>query len=200
MKSFNCLVQYCTFFLLLADYRLLFLSIYDKNHIILADNIIGRIDEKKILQAKLESSEAELIAVYGRRRVGKTYLVRTFYKNQLVFEFTGIHEASTKEQLENFSLSLQLATKSTIRIATAENWLQAFGMLTEYISHLPASQPAVLFFDEFPWIETPKSGFLKAFDHWWNTQASRLSHIKVVICGSAASWMIDKVINNKGGL
>jgi AAA+ ATPase superfamily predicted ATPase len=166
----------------------------------LADNIIGRLEEKKILQARLGTPESELIAVYGRRRVGKTYLVHAFYKDHLVFEFTGIHEASTKDQLENFSLALQSATKSPIRIAIPESWLQAFGMLTDYISHLPTSQPAVLFFDEFPWIETRKSGFLKAFDHWWNTQASKLSHIKVVICGSAASWMIDKVINNRGGL
>ncbi len=66
--------------------------------------------------------------------------------------------------------------------------------------NLPPDKPAVFFFDEFPWIETHKSGFLKVFDHWWNTQASKLSHVKVVICGSAASWMIDKILNDKGGL
>jgi uncharacterized protein len=166
----------------------------------LADNIIGRLEEQKILQAKLMTRESELIAIYGRRRVGKTYLVRTFYQNQIVFEFTGIHEASTKDQLENFSIALQSAIKSSVPLAIPESWLQAFAMLTSYISELPSDKAAVLFFDEFPWIETRKSGFLKAFDHWWNTQASKLSHIKVVICGSAASWMIDKVINNRGGL
>jgi len=166
----------------------------------LADNIIGRLEEKKILQARLETPEAELIAVYGRRRVGKTYLVHAFYNKHIVFEFTGIHDANTEEQLTNFRDTLQLATKSLIPLAIPESWLQAFGMLTSYISQLPTTQPAVFFFDEFPWIETRKSGFLKAFDHWWNTQASKFSHIKVVICGSAASWMIDKVINNRGGL
>jgi AAA+ ATPase superfamily predicted ATPase len=167
----------------------------------LADNtIIGRLEEQRLLQARLKTSESELIAVYGRRRVGKTYLIRAFYKNVLAFELTGIHEAGTKTQLENFSLALQAATKSTVPLAIPASWLQAFSMLTAYISHLPTDQPAVLFFDEFPWIETHKSGFLKAFDHWWNTQASKLSHIKVVICGSAASWMIDKIINNRGGL
>lgn len=141
-----------------------------------------------------------MIAIYGRRRVGKTYLVRTFYQTQIVFEFTGIHEASTKDQLENFSIALQSAIKSSVSLAIPESWLQAFAMLTSYISELPSGKAAILFFDEFPWIETRKSGFLKAFDHWWNTQASKFSHIKVVICGSAASWMIDKVINNRGGL
>ncbi|MGN6419123.1 MAG: AAA family ATPase [Pseudobacter sp.] len=164
------------------------------------NKIIGRIEEQKILQARLQTTEAELIAIYGRRRVGKTYLIRTYYEKSLVFEFTGIHSANTKTQLENFKEILQALTKSKVALAIPANWLQAFSMLTAYISSLRKNQPAVLFFDEFPWIETPKSGFLKAFEHWWNTQASRMPHIKVVICGSAASWMIDKILNNKGGL
>lgn len=73
-------------------------------------------------------------------------------------------------------------------------------MLDTYLDTLPSDKPAVIFFDEFPWIETRKSGFLQAFDHWWNAFASRKPYLKVIICGSAASWMIDKIINNRGGL
>lgn len=163
-------------------------------------NITGRIAEQKILAAKLATTEPELIAIYGRRRVGKTYLVRTFLKDSIIFEFTGIHEARMKTQLENFSQALQLATKSPVALAIPANWLQAFMMLDTYITTLPSDKPAIIFFDEFPWIETHKSGFLQAFDHWWNAFASKRSHLKVIICGSAASWMIDKVINNRGGL
>ena len=162
--------------------------------------IIGRTAEQKILASKLTTGEPELIAVYGRRRVGKTYLIRAAYKDVIRFEFTGTHEAKTKTQLENFSQALQRATKSQVSLAIPSSWLRAFMMLDSYIDTFPASKPAVLFFDEFPWIETRKSGFLQAFDHWWNTSASQRSHIKVVICGSAASWMIDKIINNRGGL
>lgn len=163
-------------------------------------NITGRITEQKILAAKLATTEPELIAVYGRRRVGKTYLVRTFCKDNIAFEFTGIHQANMKTQLENFSQTLQLTTKSALALAIPTNWLQAFMMLDTYLHTLPSGKPAVIFFDEFPWIETHKSGFLQAFDHWWNTSASKRSHFKVIICGSAASWMIDKIINNRGGL
>jgi predicted AAA+ superfamily ATPase len=163
-------------------------------------SITGRIAEQKILAARLLTPEPELIAIYGRRRVGKTYLVRSFCKEALVFEFTGIHEAIMKTQLENFSQALQLATKSAMALAIPANWLQAFVMLGTYLNSLPSDKPAVIFFDEFPWIETHKSGFLQAFDHWWNTFASKKYHFKVIICGSAASWMIDKVINNRGGL
>ncbi len=163
-------------------------------------SITGRIAEQKILAAKLATSEPELIAIYGRRRVGKTYLVRTFCKDAIGFEFTGTHKATMKTQLENFSQALQQTTKSPVALAIPANWLQAFMMLDTYINTLPSDKPAVIFFDEFPWIETHKSGFLQAFDHWWNASASKRSHLKVIICGSAASWMIDKIINNRGGL
>ena len=162
--------------------------------------IVGRSAEQKILAGRLASSESELIAIYGRRRVGKTYLVRTFCKEEMVFEFTGIHGATMKTQLENFSRALQLAAKSGVALAIPANWLQAFMMLDTYIDTLPSGKPAVIFFDEFPWTDTRKSGFLQAFDHWWNASASKKPHLKVVICGSAASWMIDRIINNRGGL
>jgi len=104
-----------------------------------------------------------------------------------------------KLQLENFSQALQLATKTAMTLEIPTNWLKAFMMLNTYIATLPTDKPAVIFFDEFPWIETRKSGFLQAFDHWWNASASKKPHLKIVICGSAASWMIDKIINSKGG-
>lgn len=162
--------------------------------------LTGRIEEQKILARKMSSGEAELIAVYGRRRVGKTFLIRTYCKDRIIFEVTGIHEASFKDQLQNFSLALQAAMKSKVPIATPENWIKAFHMLDQYLADLPKNKSAVLFFDEFPWLHTQKSGFLQAFEHWWNSSASKKDHLKVIICGSAASWMIDQVINNKGGL
>ncbi len=163
-------------------------------------SITGRITEQKILAARLATAEPELIAIYGRRRVGKTYLVRTFCKSSIAFEFTGIHEATMKTQLENFSQTLQLTTKSPVVLAIPANWLQAFVMLDSYLATVPTDKPAIVFFDEFPWIDTHKSSFLQAFDHWWNASASKRSHLKVIICGSAASWMIEKIINHRGGL
>lgn len=162
--------------------------------------IIGRIEEQQILAGRLASTEAELITVYGRRRVGKTYLVRTYCKKHIVFEFTGIHGAAMKTQLENFSQALQLATRSIAALTTPQSWFQAFIMLDTYLNSRSSKKTAVVFFDEFPWIDTRKSGFLQAFDHWWNTSASQRSNLKVIICGSAASWMINKIINNRGGL
>ncbi|MES1219265.1 MAG: ATP-binding protein [Bacteroidota bacterium] len=164
------------------------------------EKMIGRSAEQEMLERILKSDEAELVAVYGRRRVGKTFLIRNYYKDNLAFEFTGIHEATLKTQLENFVHTLQKVIQTKMPIATPKNWVEAFSLLDHYINTLPVTKPIVLFFDEFPWIHTQKSGFLQAFDHWWNSSASKLLYLKVIICGSAASWMIENVINSKAGL
>jgi AAA+ ATPase superfamily predicted ATPase len=166
----------------------------------MAQTIIGRDAEKKILQDMLSSGEAELIAILGRRRVGKTFLIRNFFEKDLVFEYTGVHEAGLLEQFQNFSNALQQAMGSAIPPALPINWIQAFAFLTEFLKTKLTGKQAVILIDEFPWIHTPKSGFLSAFSHWWNIWASQQSQLKVVICGSAASWMIENIINNRGGL
>ncbi|WP_460687029.1 AAA family ATPase [Niabella aquatica] len=165
-----------------------------------AQEVIGRTDEKTILKEALNSGEAELIALYGRRRVGKTFLVRNYFASQIAFEFTGMHEAGLQDQLFNFSQALQAAATIAIPPAIPQNWIQAFTMLTDFLKTKLGKKPTVVLFDEFPWIHTPKSKFLEAFGHWWNTWASLQPQLKVIICGSAASWMIKNIINNRGGL
>ncbi|HMI60296.1 MAG TPA: ATP-binding protein [Puia sp.] len=161
--------------------------------------IVGREEEKIILGRVLRSADPELVAVYGRRRIGKTYLIHNIFHKQLAFEFSGIHNASLNQQLENFSDSLS-RTVGNLPLAKPTSWLQAFNMLIDYLTPLIQNERRVIFFDEFPWINTPRSGFMQAFEHFWNTWASRQKYLVVVICGSAAAWMIQKIINNKGGL
>lgn len=161
---------------------------------------IGREIEKGILEQTLRGKEAELIAIYGRRRVGKTFLIKSVFSEKLAFEFSGVHDAKLQDQLLNFSLAMQSAIKSAIPLAVPENWIKAFYALQQYLEPIVSIQKTVIFFDEFPWIQTPKSGFLNAFGHFWNTWASNQPNLIVVICGSAASWMINNVVHNKGGL
>lgn len=179
---------------------LFFICLWRNIDAMTSDIVIGREEEKKLLEELLYSGEAELIAIYGRRRVGKTYLIRNFYQKYLAFEFTGVHEASLRNQLQNFSLALQQAMNSPIPPAPPGNWIQAFQFLISFLQTKIDKEPVVLLFDELPWIHTPKSGFLPAFGLWWNSWASRQRLLKVVICGSAASWMIKNVINDRGGL
>ena len=162
--------------------------------------LIGREPEIVSLQEALTSPRAELIAVYGRRRVGKTFLIRTVYEKNIVFELTGLKDANLVDQLENFSDTLADTFKPPIPLERPTKWMQAFRQLTHFIEADTRTEKKVVFLDEFPWLDTSKSGFLQAFDHFWNNWASRKSNLIVVICGSAASWMIQNIVRNKGGL
>ncbi len=165
----------------------------------MVEKVIGREEEKEIMLDILHSGNAELLAVYGRRRVGKTFLIRNFFEEYIAFEFSGIHDANTKTQLENFSLALSTYSGS-LPLASPSNWLNAFKVLTDYLTPLLKKRKQVIFFDEFPWIHSPRSGFLQAFENFWNSWATKQQNLIVVICGSSASWMIQKVVNNRGGL
>jgi AAA+ ATPase superfamily predicted ATPase len=162
--------------------------------------IVGRESEIAVLKEALKSDQAELIAVYGRRRVGKTFLIRSVYSNQMVFDFTGVKDASLSDQLKNFSRVLVSTFKPSSKLQVAKSWIDAFWQLAELLEKDLNKGKKVIFLDEFPWLDTPRSKFLQAFDHFWNAWASRFDHIIIVICGSAASWMIQNILRNKGGL
>ncbi|MBC7686823.1 MAG: hypothetical protein H7211_01445 [Aquabacterium sp.] len=115
-----------------------------------------------------------------------------------MFEFSGIHNALLDEQLDNFTRAL--SKPAGLLVAKPGNWLAAFDLLTIYLAPLIKSQRKVIFFDEFPWVCTPRLGFMHAFKHFWNMWAFRQKNQVVIIYGSAAAWMIRKVINNRGGL
>jgi len=162
------------------------------------EHIIGRIQEQKQLSRLLESPEAELLALYGRRRIGKTFLIRNAYEKQILFEFAGVHHASLKKQLELFARAL--SQTSGLPIATPVSWTEAFDQLIAFLEPKIKKQKKVVFIDEFPWLHTPRSGFSEAFEQFWNMWASRQKNLVVVVCGSAAAWMIKHIINNRGGL
>jgi len=162
--------------------------------------MVGRANERKILDILSKSGKAELLAIIGRRRVGKTYLIREHYKDQIVFEFTGTQYSDKKNQLKKYAQKLTEYSKSPLALAIPKDWSEAFIQLKSFLQTLSKRKTKpVIFFDEVPWISSRRSGFLNEFGYWWNDWASR-QNIVVVICGSAASWMIDKIVNNKGGL
>lgn len=163
--------------------------------------IIGRGEELKILERIYKSGEAELLAIYGRRRVGKTHLISNFFGEKgIYFELTGIKDAKLHEQLANFSNEFSSVFLKGERRASPAGWTEAFIQLKDEIEKTDKSKKVILFFDELPWIASQKSGFLQALEHFWNRYASRNRRVIAVICGSAASWMIKNVIGGKGGL
>lgn len=161
--------------------------------------LAGRAAERAELEDALASERPELIAVLGRRRVGKTYLIRTVFAEQLCFELTGRRDVTLKEQLESFALTL--AGRVSYPLAKPASWMEAFLMLQRFLTEeLAKGGRKVVFLDELPWLSSPRSGFLSALDHFWNSYGSRQRNLIVVICGSAASWMIVNVLHHKGGL
>lgn len=161
--------------------------------------LIGREQEKAILERALQSQMAEMVAVIGRRRVGKTFLIRSVYADKIRFEISGVQNATLKEQLNNFHFQLKSVFGEFAPAQTPKTWQNAFFALMTCWDNAPITQQNVIFFDELPWLASPKSGFLSALTFFWNMWAVK-KNIIVVICGSAASWMIQKVVEDKGGL
>jgi uncharacterized protein len=160
--------------------------------------IIGRDYEIDCLKEYTASPSSEFIAVYGRRRVGKTFLIRETFKNDFDFYITGMPKSTTKKQLQNFTTVLKKYNPKK-KIDIPENWYEAFQLLIEYLEKLKTKQK-IIFLDELPWFDTHKSDFLSAFEHFWNHWASARKDIKLIVCGSAASWIISKIIKNRGAL
>ncbi len=160
--------------------------------------MIGRQKESQLLKELLTSEESQFVAVYGRRRVGKTYLVRETFNYKFAFQHTGIYGAKIREQLKEFRESLY--TAGMTRCAMPATWNEAFHLLERFLSTLPTDEKKVIFIDELPWMDTPRSNFVRALDHFWNCWATTRKDIILIICGSATSWIIDNVIMNYGGL
>ncbi len=162
--------------------------------------LTGREREIATLNKALSSTEAEMISVIGRRRVGKTFLIHSVYKEKIVFEISGLQYATKKDQLRNFQQQMRLAFPDLDQQPLAQDWLDAFFQLTAALDATDDGKTKrVIFFDEVPWLATHKGKFLMGLTYFWNSWAVR-RNVVIVICGSAASWMIKKILRDKGGL
>ena len=160
--------------------------------------IIGRAAERERLEKCLRAEQAQLIIVYGRRRVGKTFLINQFFGGRFDFKLTGAYAEPRETQLRYFLLELNRQTGEDK--AAPKDWIEAFQMLRAYLSSLPPDDKHVVFFDEMPWMDTQRSGFLPAFEWFWNDWGCTQDNLVFIVCGSATSWMVEKIAENKGGL
>lgn len=160
--------------------------------------IIGRTAQMAEFETALASPKSEFIAVTGRRRVGKTFLIRTYFDEALCFHITGVQNQPVKVQLRAFAQELGRRTKTSV--TPPDNWIDAFGLLRNYLETVETSHKKVVFLDELTWIDTKKSGFLQIFAHFWNSWAAWTGDIVLVIAGSSTSWIVKKVYGDRGGL
>lgn len=159
--------------------------------------LTGREAELRQLQKYIDSNSSEFIALYGRRRVGKTFLVTEALGDRLTFDMTGVIDGDKDDQLVSFNLSL---VRSGYTGRKATNWYEAFEALKEVVGQRKEAEPKVLFIDELPCLDTPRSGLVKALDLFWNGWANRRKDIKLIVCGSATTWIVENIIDNHGGL
>ena len=161
------------------------------------NKLIGRKNEREQFDDIYATKKPALVAVYGRRRVGKTFLVRQHFNNNFDFSFTGNYQMSRQGQLSLFNQELRRFSGQDYPLV--KDWFSAFEQLRQYLSSLD-NERLVLFFDELPWMETPKSNFIQAFSYFWNTWASTRQGLKLFVCGSSTTWMMENLIGDKGGL
>ena len=162
-------------------------------------NLVGRLREKAVLKEISDSDGSQFLALTGRRRVGKTYLIKSYFNDKIDFDFSGILNASQHDQLQNFQFALTHHFKQYKKSNVVLNWLSAFKHLSLLLQKTKKKRKQVVFIDELPWLDTHKSNFLAALDWFWNSWAVD-QNIVLIVCGSSTSWIINKLINNKGGL
>lgn len=171
--------------------------------------MIGRSNEQELLQEAIEKDRAQFIVVYGRRRVGKTFLVNEFFQNTYAFKHTAVSPLNEKLEPKRNLLKIQLKefhySLRSYGLQAGEpipaDWFEAFHQLQELLdARKKDGKPRVVFLDELPWLDTPKANFMPAFEHFCNDWVLARRDVKLVVCGSATSWILDKLINDKGGL
>ena len=162
-------------------------------------NIIGRDKEQTLLNRYINSNRAEFVAIYGRRRVGKTYLVSRTFAGRFAFSMTGVLDGTRGDQLTAFADAMEMYGNTLP--APPNNWMKAFGLLRKFLqTKIENGEPCIVFLDEIPCLDTHNSGFVKALGYFWNSWASLQENFKLIVCGSATAWMIKNIIDSKGGL
>lgn len=168
------------------------------------NNLIGRKKETEELENLYNSKKSEFVVIYGRRRVGKTFLVKELFQHKMAFYHSGLspfdkeRKIGIKDQLEAFYASLMQFGMEEGHCPNS--WAEAFLMLGHLLDDMNDGCRQVIFIDELPWMDTPRSKFMVAFEHFWNSWGAWRDHVMLIVCGSATSWMLDNLINNKGGL
>ena len=167
--------------------------------------IIGRNKEVDELKKLVSSPKAEFVAIYGRRRVGKTFLVDEALREDITFRHAGLSPIDENGKSNNMKAQLlhfyhSLLIQGWKGRSRPKNWLEAFFMLEQHLQTIDTGARQVVFIDELPWMDTPRSGFITALEAFWNGWACHRTNMMLVVCGSANSWMLDNLVNNHGGL
>jgi uncharacterized protein len=162
--------------------------------------LIGRETQKGQIEKYFQENRSHFVAVYGRRRVGKTFLIKEYFDNQFTFYCTGLLNGNKNQQLNNFVINMRNQLEFVDDNVVINNWYDAFNEFIKALSKIKGGQKKVIFMDELPWMDTNGSDFLLGLEYFWNSWASSQKDILFIVCGSATSWIVNKLFNNTGGL
>jgi uncharacterized protein len=162
--------------------------------------LIGRETQRKQIEKYFEENRPHFVAIYGRRRVGKTFLIKEYFQNNFTFYCTGLLNGNKNQQLNNFVTNMNSQLKYADENASINNWYDAFNELIKALSKIKSNEKKVIFMDELPWMDTVGCDFLLGLEYFWNSWASAQKDILFIVCGSATSWIVNKLFNNTGGL
>jgi hypothetical protein len=193
--------QIITYFIL--PFRLFLLSL--RQNMTIMSAVIGRKQEIEELERLYHSDRPEFVAVYGRRRVGKTFLIKQAMKDKFTFQHTGVSPVDQEDEKNRLKTQLESFYYSMLNhglegFKQPKTWMEAFFQLTQLLQKLDNGQRMVIFIDELPWMDTPRSRFLSAFENFWNGWCNMHDNVMLIVCGSATSWMLSNLSRNKGGL
>jgi AAA+ ATPase superfamily predicted ATPase len=160
--------------------------------------MVGRREEQRLLHGLVNSDKAEFVVIYGRRRVGKTFLVNEMFGGELFFSYTGIANVRNRRQIQEFALALK--EHGWVSKEPIHDWFAAFDGLKSLIKQSRDDGPKVIFIDEMPWMDNRNSEFVPAFEHFWNGRAAQNRSVKFIVCGSATAWLTKKIFRSTGGL
>lgn len=160
-------------------------------------SLIGRESERRELEQSMTSGRSELVVVYGRRRIGKTYLIEQHFNHSFDFWYVGVRNIPSRTQLKRFGKQLTKYSGLDYRF---HDWFDAFDALEDYLETLTPERKKIVFIDEMPWMDSTRSNFVVALENFWNGWAMSRGDIMLIATGSATSWMREKLIGNKGGL
>lgn len=162
-------------------------------------NIIGRTIEISLLKEYVESPRSEFIAIYGRRRVGKTFLIDQLFQSDYTFSLTGVVDGGVAEQMQALSDAFDMYGFQLKQ--RPQSWMEAFSLIRKSVSdRLSDKKKCIIFIDELPCLDIRGMGLVNALGYFWNSWASKRNDVKLIVCGSATSWMMRTIIDSKGGL
>ncbi len=158
-------------------------------------NFVGRDYELDQLNTLYKAEGSQLVAVYGRRRVGKSTLVEQLMLHKPNLQFEGLEKVRTKGQIEQFTIDLRHQVADSILDSVVfANWQAVFEYLTRYFDECQEKQ--LIFFDEFQWMAVGQSKLVSLIKSYWDRYWSK-QNIMLVLCGSVSSYMIKRVIKSK---